>query len=592
MKRNYLYLLLILTVFSCSKKEFSEPESVCLDNEQHSVTEYTAYDSNTVQKKGSGNNLPYYNDIDILSVNRLKVKLNGGTSYQFDNFNNQNIFRGYVDEITRLDAKKEDGWVVLYNFIPHNLNEPLIYPMVILYNQYRGTLKLMYHHMQNSESHGGSIFASLSCLKNSPVNTSLFNGSNQIIDPDTRTSGQVVSMSTYSDEIKQITGLNREAWYAFEWDVSYYDTSIANAKFRLQIWGSDVQDIYLTGDINGNIAGSIKVGVKPGQNTSLFNDKKISDLAVKEGTSAVMKLGGNKLADFFSTKHGSSQSWIGKQVFGLLKNKDIISAGASAILGPIAGFATKTVSKFLGKFFPGKPATPIYHSVNLKANLKANFTGKIKKNISTPPVVISYQNNPLGIFSLHKKPRIKVSEGYFKMSDLNNPRELSNYRYRQNYNLLDGVTETVAINPALLNIATVEKKFTMVCIDKDNNIYHKAYKNKLSEYSILFSSEKTDGTIYSKDIMVKDAGSSLFAGIIFDVMPDRYATDYEFSHPKSDKLLYIKPINLYVRLNLVIKPKNGDAPVAHTYYIQPNYIEDQAYVPFPKKMSGGFPDPL
>lgn len=587
-KSILLILLFIFSLTSCNDRitedleKAPQEEKVITDNS----LEYFAYDPNqsTKSTKSGTTGLPYFNDIDILTPTRLKVKVNGYFTY-IDNFNSPHIHSGYVDQITRLDVKREDGWEVIYNFIPHNLDEPLVYPIVILYNRYRGAYKLMYYHINRTEAHDGAIFASLAITGNSIKTTSLFNCSSSIIDPLERKVGEVVNMSSDSGDTQQITGLINGAWYAFEWDVAYYDSSITSDNVKFQVWGSDIKEISITGITNGTISGNIQVGVSPATDNGIVSTKSIGDALKKGGTKAVMKFAGDDLVDFFKKKSDESTGLF-KSVFGMFDSK-LISGAASSILGPAASFISKPISKLLGKIFPGKPAQPINHIVNLKTNLKTELTGTIEQNISIPPINLPIlEGDHLGVFSLSKRPRLKISEAFlqycFSPTD-NQPTGLDSYRYSQFCVPLDNVEDIVSINPELLEIATVEKFFTTVCIDYHNQIFKEAYESNPSDFSVIFDGKKS--------ILVKD----VFRSVIFDMTPPRYSYPGEWNNPKPNSdLVYKNPVNIFVRLNLIIRPKNGDAPVSHMYYIKPDFIEDQKYTPYPRKMNDdfGFPSNL
>lgn len=575
-------ILLLTTLFTSCSDELTEDPPKASQNKNiitYNSDEYIACNYNSKLKSTTQSDkepFPYYNNIDILSPKILKVNIAGNETHII-NFTNKQ-YSGFVDQITRSDVKKEDGWEIVYNFFPHNnFDEQLIFPIIILYNNYRGTYKLMYYHINRNEAHDGSVFASLAVEGYSVKETSLFNCSSEIIDPLERKVGEVVTMSTDKTDISQINGLVEGGWYAFEWDVAYYDSSITSDNIKFQIWGSDIQNISITGITNGTISGNIQVGVKPETDNGIVSTKSIGKALTKGGTKAVMKFAGDDLVKFFTKKAGESTGLL-KDIYGMFDSK-LITGAASAILGPATSFISKPISKLIGKIFPGKPAEPINHIVNLKANLKTELTGTIKQNISIPPIHLPILDGKhLGVFSLTKRPRIKISEAFlqYNFSPNEEMSDLESYRYSQFCVPLDKAEDIVSINPELLELATVEKFFTTVCIDYDRKIFMKSYENSPTEFSAIFDGDRS--------VFVKD----IFRAIIFDITPPRYAYEGEWNRPKPDNSLVVRdPINIFVRLNLIVKPKNGDAPVSHTYYIKPDFIEDQKYSPYPRKMGGG-----
>nr|WP_321450686.1 hypothetical protein [uncultured Carboxylicivirga sp.] len=582
--KNALFILLELVVFfttSCSDelvKDYTKPLSH--EENENRLEELVAVNSQSQFKVTSGEkSFPYYNDIDILTPPILKF-IYEGQEYHILNFTNQST-SGYVDNVTRFDVKKEDGWEVIFNFIPHDRTDvQLILPIVVLYNRYRGQFKLMYYHLGNDTAHGGPVFASLAIEDNSIKKTPLFNCTSKIIDPLERKLGAVVSMCTDLSDMNQKDGLVRKNWYAFEWNVAYYDSSIKDgADFKFQVWGSDSLEINMEGVINGNISGNIQTGITPGTDNSVIDSGTIKDALTKTSTSAFMKWKGNDLVDYFAKKEKKSSGLL-KKIYGLF-NSDIISDGASSILGPAANFFSKPISKLIGKFFPGKSPEPTNYTVNLQTNLTSKFEGKIKQDIAIAPIRLGITGGlQLGVFRLNRNPSVEVSEAFFKYNTILSE-GLDSYRYCQLCKLKDNVDDIVQINPELLKVATIEKEFTIVCIDYNENIFMKSYENKQNEFGIVFEG--------NKDVIVKEIND--FSGsIIFNIVPKRYATDREWSTPKRDKSLVVSdPINIYVRLNLIVRPKNGDMPVSHTYYIKPSYIENQQYTPYPKKMGGNFP---
>ncbi|BDD08015.1 hypothetical protein FUAX_04470 [Fulvitalea axinellae] len=251
--KTFRYLWIFVFFFACDNKiDDTSPPQIERIEQQGSDSEQASPEELLPQgPMPSVNAIPVsHYPIDLKKPPR-RVKFRNGD--EFD------VFRYWWDGATSInlpsdiadDIDKEDGWEVLFNTIreyDHTTGTGITQePLVILYNRYRGILRCFYFYIDEANI-GNDLVAVMSLGPEAP---SWFNqphkGQSSPINESPRRK-QIYSFP-WPTNIKTHVGLTKHTWYAFEFDVSCYDSkTVDNFTFAIQ----PIQRV------NRQIAGRIK----------------------------------------------------------------------------------------------------------------------------------------------------------------------------------------------------------------------------------------------------------------------------------------------------------------------------------------------
>ncbi len=608
MKKILLSLIVLFGLFLGCKEKDTELVKPALVTTSTDVTNYVTRTDNTPSLSGGRTQevrAYYYNDLDLRTTYDMTINYNG--SLRQINLFHHPLFKGYIDRETRMDVKSEDGWELIYNWFPTNTTDQVQFPGLLMYNKFRGSMKLFYYHLSGLST-AGNVIGALSGVT-TPVK--LFNLNTSITDVTSSSYSNVVTQST--DGMFNVTGsgLIENNWYAFEWDVAYYDGSVGPGSFlSLRGWGQDLSTVTLQGSLSGNISGKLTTIVASKDINNLGTTSDI-EKAISNGTKSIfIKTPGEQLKNLFTNLSNKTSSGFLKNIFGKVASDGTISGIATAIAGPIGGFLAKPISALLGKLFPKKktetnPVSIQETQVNLKADLNLAISGTIERTppfgriefeIPTKKINDWSYFGKLGVFSLKSKPTVAVVEDYvFYMSGP--PMDVNNWRYAFYAWLKDDLSNLVVVNPDLLNEATVESTAQIVYYATASDVSSSIEEYSSQKYPIL--NENVDET----KIIVPLVGSlstpyspptspwccaSDSPRVVLKNKPGYIPTtrsQYIVRGPSSSTKLTMpwasKYNNLKVLVTIKVSPKNGSNPVWFNQLFEPTLIQSQQYSPIP-----------
>ncbi len=307
------------------------------------------------------------------------------------------------------DYKKIDGWEMIYNTFDANSQGPLVNPYFMLYNKYRGILRIYLYTTTQFVLPSTYLQDGINIISNKQSNILNFLG-NDIVDISQ-------NKNIYSQmQPKPLDGslpLASNKWYMLQYELAY-DPSIKtlnNDEMKLS-WFTNfygVTDAKFHGEINGSITGSI--GSSQGNNffSALGNLGKVSGEIVLSalGSNFIEK---NTINSYYGTNHLKLPTNIFKNM-----TKGINSA-LSAATSNLPGSIVNVFSGIVGGSSAGQ-------TVNLKFNADITLNGELTNHgsfPSSPTVVylpgtnipssaqgyIPLYNKPLGVYYLNAKPKI------------------------------------------------------------------------------------------------------------------------------------------------------------------------------------------
>lgn len=441
----FLAIFLILTLFSSCKKELAN--STIIVNES---------------KDGI---LPY--PLDWETANFMPTPPGTSILVPWGSGSNQTFSPDLA-----LDYKATDGWVLVYNtFNTTALSNP---KQFMLYNKYRGLLRLYLYLDPNTPNPSSNITHSLSLSSTGGATSSILNfAGKDVIDisaPNTTT----------VSEIQQYQIIATGSWYVFQFEMAY-DPTISNFSYQNLnlLWSAgstNITEANLAGSINGSLKGTIGTPAGP---PSIIN-------ALGKGVVTITGLA------VLSNNPTLLPSLIQSKVQGALQ--DGLNGSIHDLFNGIFGGNSNNAQE-----------------VNLHFNADLKITGTLINssgllyNVFAIPGTANSQNapsfspgytQPLGVFNISNRPQVKVTS--VRTTPPPNWDGLPTRYYVNSFSLQPASFSTI-INPALSGIATVQVLYQTVflpesVVDPTNHFYsYNAYKEQIGQ-SVYYEGTPMDGT--------------------------------------------------------------------------------------------------
>lgn len=361
------------------------------------------------------------------------------------------------------DRKAADGWVLLYNSFDVNMPQ-LINPYFILYNKYRGLMRIYLYVTTQFVASSSYIQDGLSIVSNKPTTMLNFLGE-EVIDPSTKKKSYLqIQPAPYDGSYP----LASNKWYMLQYELAY-DSEISNIPYnQIQLsWllnYCDISRVRISGEQNGTLNGTI--GVSGNSSDNVIN--KLSNFGSGVGTVVLASIGKNFVDHNAVGTDGSNKMGLAKGVFQSISKG--IASGLSAAAGNLPSAGIAVLNALIGG---GSNATPI--SLTLKT--KIELEGNISSNGSFPSMPISFwipgtsipsdaigylpnYNKPLGVINFDDKADItlcydefcrKVPDEPFDPDYTTEYTELAIYPYSLNVDY----SSHLIINPEVSSIADV-----------------------------------------------------------------------------------------------------------------------------------------
>ena len=321
----------------------------------------------------------------------------------------------YSSEIIE-DYKSIDGWVLVYNTFDANAPGPLSDPYFILYNRYRGLLRL-YLYINTPFSSPSTYMIDAIGIRNGDYQTSMLNFlGKDFIDASVTTPHYTQVQPKPGNSPPFAT--NR--WYMMQYEIAY-DPSISvvpytNLQLGINIFSVDVTEISLGGDAKGEIKGTVGQSAAP--LNSIFDQ--LSSLATKTGAGALAIISKSVL------DNNTINSTTGENKLGLKNSifKDLATDVGSAISSFTSGLpvaAANLLSAIIGGSSVSGP-TPI----NLNLNVNISMKGTAMNQTALPGTPVEFYvpgtdidiinaphyfpayNEPLGVIHFAGKPTLTI----------------------------------------------------------------------------------------------------------------------------------------------------------------------------------------
>lgn len=334
------------------------------------------------------------------------------------------------------DRKATDGWELLYNTFNPNAPGQLVNPYFILYNKYRGLMRVFLYTTTQFVSPSTYLQDGLSVISASKSSMLNFMGTD-LIDP-------LINYSTYSQMQPAPTDgsqpLASNKWYMMQYELAY-DPNISQIPYNnIQLsWSTNFYNVNQI-SLGGEIVGTLK-SVAGSSKPNFFSA--LGGVARAAGTLALAGVGQNMLLNkAINTTTGANTMGLPNKIFKAAYTgaEKAVSNAQSGIYKPIVNFFSALV---------GGSSSGATMNFNLNADVTLEGTSTSSGSFPSSPTsmwvpgttipsfasgYIPLYSNTLGVFNITSKPKVK-EHTHWRHIRTGSPREGFSMRTKQEYTI-------------------------------------------------------------------------------------------------------------------------------------------------------------
>jgi hypothetical protein len=374
------------------------------------------------------------------------------------------------------DIKAVDGWQLLYSTFDPNASGPLQNPYFILYNKYRGLMRVFLYLTGSFTATSNFLTDGLTLVSNTPSTLLAFAGAGSMVDlTQPHTSFTQVEKAPQDGSLPMAP----DKWFMMQYEIAYDPGLAATPYNNIQLsWFTNytsISQISLGGEIEGTLNGTI-TSSSNGMSAAFQNLGKAAGTVGLEaiGSSFLNNASGNYPGSNFTydanrnitgtvAVQGNNNLGLPNAIFTSLKTG--LSAGLSAAAGNIPGAIAGLFSAIIG----GTSTTTQTVSLNLDASITLNGTstssgsfpasptsvwvpgtqGLTTANLNSVQGYLPLYQSTLGVFNLSNAPVVHVTN----QSALNSGGTgKGNTTYANSSNFaIDPGSYTIIFNPEVVN---------------------------------------------------------------------------------------------------------------------------------------------
>ena len=339
---------------------------------------------------------------------------------------------------TRMDIKKQDGWMFLSTPSKDNGSDYLIF-----YNKYTGILKVFYYNRS-------------SFLNNNAVweffdekYYGYFNQGTTFTAPLDRTSIQRVGVNCLSNNTT--LGID-QGWNCFQIPLTY--TGRADGNINVYSKVLNISELTLTGNYKDTTTGTI-----------VEDHYSSSPNLLQKGANSIVKAGGDAAEKWVK---GEAEKALNNIPSGIFKNIGNMVAGGLAGLakGGVTGLISGGLNALFGSFLGSKKVNePTIQTVELSTNGTIDLKGQMIENISVPvlPLTAIKCDEGFGAWNLASAPILDITGTYHEVIARPDIASAYNCKYAGKYYTLSfRPTFNVVINPSIADEITYKVRYNLV----------------------------------------------------------------------------------------------------------------------------------
>ncbi|MCM1300741.1 MAG: hypothetical protein NC226_03350 [Bacteroides cellulosilyticus] len=367
------------------------------------------------------------------------------------------------------DRYRKDGWELIYNTFDTNASGPLVNPYFILYNKYRGILRVYLYITTQFITTSHSLQDGLQIV--SSFQTSILRFLNKsIIDiTDNNHSSYFTQVHPYSENESSPVAANK--WYMFQYELEYDPALSALSNKQIQMsWFVNylqISKLEIEGKAVGSISGSIGGG---GTSDNMINEFVSTGKSI--GTTALATMGINF---FDKNRIAKTENITGNKLSipaGIFET--MYSGLSKALSGSMSELPGKIMGIFSSVFGLNSAQKPTLVNLRLETDISLNGTISSKGSLPSMPIsfwipgtniasnapgYIPFYNKSLGVVGFKTGSTIPILNTH---GDIYQYVEIEPYdRSERPYVMLylditvPDYTDYLIINPEVKNIADV-----------------------------------------------------------------------------------------------------------------------------------------
>lgn len=309
------------------------------------------------------------------------------------------------------DHKAADGWILVYNTFDANASGSLTNPYFILYNTYRGLMRIYLYTTTPFNYPSTYIVDGLKVVSNHSSSMLNFLGTD-IVDP---AQNQLSFSQIEPAPADGSQPLATNKWYMLQYEMAY-DPQVTTLGYQdIQLsWFTNYNSVS-TISLGGTETGTIKTAVgAPSDplNTALQNGGAVA------GKAAVSFIGSQILNNVSQTGDVNNKVGLPNVIF--TKIKDAVSSALGAATGNIPGAIVGIFSAIIGGTSNSTPTMNL--NLNSTITLKGTQTSSgsfpsSPTSVYVPGSIITSNaqnyiplyNQPLGMFNLSARPTVQIN---------------------------------------------------------------------------------------------------------------------------------------------------------------------------------------
>lgn len=381
----------------------------------------------------------------------------------------------YGMDITN-DRYPNAGWELLYNTFDANASGPLVNPYFVLYNKYRGILRIYLYLTTEFVATSSYLQDGISVVSDHQTSLLSFLGK-EIIDPEERyATTDYIQIQGSPDNISPMAA---NKWYMMQYELAYDPdiTSIPYDQVQLAWYLNycNVQTIKLGGTQEGRINGTIGAA----SSTTFYDEFKTA--AKSTGTAVLTGIGKNFITE--NARDETTDSLGRNNNLGLPNYiySSISNTINSALSGSLDEIPQALFKGFNAIFGLNKTTQPIPINLTFKSQIELN--GDLSDRGSFPSSPSSFwlpgtdiasdavgyiplYNKPLGVLGLDGRPKVSPMVIYQRVSDgykLFVTYKTNTFRQRLQYNPEVEAIADIQLTKLELIETDFQGRFTQVC---------------------------------------------------------------------------------------------------------------------------------
>ncbi|WP_298300077.1 hypothetical protein [Hydrotalea sp.] len=442
------------------------------------------------------------------------------------------------------DHKASDGWVLVYNTFNPNSPGPLQNPYFILYNKYRGLMRIYFYVTSPISNNSDYLVDGLTASTTGTTSLLNFLG-NDIVDVS---QNQLSYSQIEPGPPDGSAPLATRKWYMLQYELAY-DPNIANTNYNnIQLsWYTNynsISKISLGGPLIGSVNGTV------GSSTSNINSSLLNGVDVVTtaglslaGSSAVNNASGNfsgvnpivgpdGTITAYTPTTMNNKLGLSNETFTALQKG--LNSAFSAATGNIPGAVAGLLSAIIGGSSSAQTV-----SLTLNAKLQLDGTSASRGSFPASPAsvyvpgtiidpiaaqgYIPLYANSLGIFNLSSKPIVNVNTTSIKVNQNGGTYYQYNNLYTVNTSSINYLWNSTVINSTSTGASIKNLKTEVVLIDPDLSANPVIGGNIgiIGTHTVITGSSV--GTTYTVP-RVQPRNNYVAVRITFDVVPNNGTT--------------------------------------------------------------------